>query len=241
MVRLPAGEFMMGSPEGELRRGADEGPQHLVTMGRGFAIAKYEVTFAEWDACVAKGGCTHKPSDEKWGRGAQPVVNISWDDAVQFVRWLANSTGKDYRLPTEAEWEYAARGVSSASQPTLAFSTGATISYKQANYDANFIYGPGRIGVYRQKPLEVGSLPANAFGLHDIHGNVWEWVEDCYKPNYREAPADGSAVTTPGCRLHVLRGGSWNYYPWALRSAHRYATPGDVRLNNVGLRVVRSL
>jgi formylglycine-generating enzyme required for sulfatase activity len=241
MVKLPAGEFLMGSPESEHRRGTDEGPQHRVVIAQPFAIAKYEVTFAEWDACVAKGGCSHKPSDEGWGRDKHPVVNISWNDAVQFVGWLASSTGKAYRLPTEAEWEYAARGVTSATAVSQPFSTGPTIGYKQANYDANFVYGTGKIGVYRQKTLDVGSLPRNPFGLHDMQGNVWEWVQDCYRPDYLEAPTDGSAVSNADCKLRILRGGAWNYYPWTLRSAYRYATPGDVRLNNVGLRVARSL
>lgn len=241
MVKIPVGEFMMGSPDSEARRGADEGPRHRVSIAQPIAISKYEVTFAEWDACVAKGGCKHKPSDEGWGRGRHPVVNVSWDDAVEFVTWLARTTGKPYRLPTEAEWEYAARATTSLATPSQPFSTGATIGYKQANYDANFVYGPGRIGIYRQKTLDVGSLPRNAFGLHDMHGNAWEWVQDCYKPDYRDAPTDGSAVSSPDCRFHILRGGAWNYYPWTLRSAYRYATPGDVRLNNTGLRVALTL
>lgn len=241
MVTIPAGNFAMGSPESEPRRGTDEGPQRTVTFAKPFAIGKYEVTFAEWDACVAKGACRHRPSDEGWGRGRHPVVNISWSDAQEFVNWLASTTGKPYRLPTEAEWEYAARGVVTATAPAEPFSTGATISYKQANYDANFVYGMGRIGIYRQKTLDVGSLPRNAFGVHDMHGNAWEWVQDCYRPDYRGAPVDGTAVGGGDCGLKILRGGAWNYYPWALRSAHRYATPGDVRLNNAGLRVARAL
>jgi formylglycine-generating enzyme required for sulfatase activity len=241
MVPLPAGEFMMGSPESETRRSPDEGPQRRVSFSQPFAISKYEVTFVEWDACVAKRACSHKPPDEGWGRGRRPVVNVSWRDAKEFVSWLASSTGKPYRLPTEAEWEYAARGVTSTAAAHPPFSTGATINYKQANFDANFVYGPGRIGIYRQKTLDVGSMPRNAFGLHDMHGNVWEWVQDCYKPSYRDAPADGSAVSSTDCRLRILRGGAWNYYPWALRAAYRYATPGEVRLNNVGLRVARPL
>lgn len=241
MMPVPAGEFLMGSPDSEARRNPDEGPQHRVAIREPFAISKFEITFAEWDQCVAKGGCTHKPDDEGWGRGRQPVVNISWSDAKAYVKWLADSTGQSYRLASEAEWEYAARGLTSAEAPAVPFSTGTTIGYKQANYDANFVYGPGRIGVYRQKPIEVGSLPRNAFGLHDMHGNVWEWVEDCYRPDYRNAPADGSAVSSADCKLRILRGGAWNYYPWALRSAYRYATPGDVRLSNVGLRVARNM
>ncbi|MGD9804482.1 MAG: formylglycine-generating enzyme family protein [Hyphomicrobiaceae bacterium] len=236
MMPVPAGSFMMGSPDTEPLRVSDEGPQRQVSIPA-FAISKYEVTFSEWDACVAKGGCSHKPSDEGWGRNKNPVLGISYDDAQQFVAWLASTTGKPYRLPTEAEWEYAARGVTNANEPSQPFSTGQTITYKQANFDANFVYGPGRMGIYRQKTMSVGSLSRNAFGLHDMHGNVWEWVADCYRPTYQNAPVDGSAVTLPNCRFRVLRGGAWNYYPWMLRSAYRYATPGGVRLNNAGLRV----
>jgi formylglycine-generating enzyme required for sulfatase activity len=219
MAVLPAGTFMMGSPESEIGRGSDEGPQRKVTM-RSFAIGKYEVTFAQWDACTAEGGCVHRPGDESWGRGQRPVINVSWHDATEFVAWLSRKTGKAYRLPTEAEWEYAAR---------------------QANYDANFVYGVGKMGLYRQKTVEVGTFRKNAFGLHDMHGNVWEWVGDCYRDSYRGAPTDGSAVAARDCSLRILRGGAWNYYPQLLRSAYRYATAPEVRLDMVGLRVARSL
>jgi formylglycine-generating enzyme required for sulfatase activity len=241
MVVLPAGEFMMGSPESERGRNKDEGPQRKVTFAQPFALGKFEVTFAQWDACVAEAGCTHKPGDESWGRGRRPVINVSWDDARQFVAWLAKKTGKPYRLPTEAEWEYAARGITRASDPHPPFSTGPTINYKQANYDANFKYGNGPQGLYRQKTLDVGSLPRNAFGLHDMHGNVWEWVEDCYKDSYAGAPTDGTAVTSRTCGLRILRGGSWNYYPQLLRSAYRYATAGSLRVEYAGFRVARGL
>jgi formylglycine-generating enzyme required for sulfatase activity len=183
----------------------------------------------------------HKPADEGWGRGKHPVVNVSWDDAKHYAAWLARQTGKPYRLLTEAEWEYAARGVTKVSAPHPPFSTGATINYKQANYDANFTYASGKVGVYRQRTLDVGSFPANAFGLHDMHGNVWEWVEDCYRDNYEGAPNDGSAVVLPECPLHILRGGAWNYQPRLLRCAYRYATPPGVRAENFGFRVARGL
>jgi len=240
MVMLPAGEFIMGSPETERGRESNEGPQRKVVFERPFAIGKFEVTFAQWDACAAEGGCQHKPGDEGWGRGKRPVINVSWHDARQYVAWLSRKTGKAYRLPTEAEWEYAARGVTRATDPHPPFATGPTINYKQANYDANFTYGGGKQGVYRQKTLEVGSLPKNAFGLHDMHGNVWEWVEDCFRDSYAGAPSDGSAVTSSDCRLRILRGGSWNYYPKLLRSAYRYATAPEVRLPTAGFRVARS-
>lgn len=241
MVPLPTGEFLMGSPESELGRGKDEGPQHRVTIAQPIAVGKFEVTFAEWDACVAQGGCTHKPGDEGWGRGKLPAINVSWHDAVEYTKWLATKTGKPYRLLSEAEWEYAARGVTTASAPHTPFSTGATINYKHANYDANFTYASGKMGIYRQKTVNVGSLPRNAFGLHEMHGNVWEWVQDCYKPGYDGAPVDGSAIVAGKCPLHILRGGSWNYYPKLLRSAYRYATPANIRLNYTGFRVARPM
>jgi formylglycine-generating enzyme required for sulfatase activity len=241
MVVVPAGEFVMGSPESEKGRGKDEGPQRKVTFAQPFAVGKFEVTFAQWDACTTEGGCTHKPDDQTWGRGKRPVINVSWDDARQFVAWLAKKTGKPYRLLTEAEWEYSARAMTKIQETNVPFSTGQTINYKQANYDANFTYNKGPQGIYRQKTLDVGSLPRNAFGLHDMHGNVWEWVEDCYKDSYAGAPTDGSAVTSPNCSLRILRGGAWNYYPRLLRSAYRYATAAGVRMENAGLRVARAL
>jgi formylglycine-generating enzyme required for sulfatase activity len=241
MVVVPAGEFLMGSPESEKGRGKDEGPQHKVAFEQPLAVGKYEVTFAQWDACTKEGGCTHKPGDENWGRGRRPVINVSWDDARQFVAWLAKKTGKPYRLLTEAEWEYAARAQTKIPEVNAPFSTGGTITYKQANYDANFTYNKGPQGVYRQKTLDVGSLPKNAFGLHDMHGNVWEWVEDCYKDSYAGAPSDGSAVSAVRCSLRILRGGAWNYYPRLLRSAYRYATAPGVRMENAGFRVARAL
>jgi len=240
LVVVPAGEFLMGSPESERGRGSDEGPQRKVAV-KAFAMGKFEVTFAEWEACVAEGGCRHKPDDETWGRGRRPVINVTWHDAGQFLAWLSRKIGKSYRLPSEAEWEYAVRGVTRASEPHPPFATGTTINYKQANYDANFVYGDGKVGVFRQRTVTVGTFAGNAFGLHDMHGNVWEWVQDCYKDSYDGAPIDGSAVALPDCELRILRGGSWNYFPQLLRSAYRYATAPDVRLDMVGFRVARSL
>jgi len=240
MVVLPAGEFLMGSPEGESGRGRDEGPRRKVTI-RPFAIGKFEVTFAQWDVCAAESGCKRRPHDETWGRGRRPAINVSWHDATEFAAWLSRKTGEAYRLPTEAEWEYAARGITDVSQPHPPFSTGSTINYRQANYDANFVYADGKMGLYRQKTVEVGTFRRNAFGLHDMHGNVWEWVQDCYRDSYRGAPTDGSAVAGRDCELRILRGGSWNYLPQLLRSAYRYATAPEVRLDMVGLRVARPL
>jgi formylglycine-generating enzyme required for sulfatase activity len=242
MVVVPAGEFIMGSPPSERGRNTDEGPQRKVTFAQPFAAGKYEVTFAQWDACVAEAGCTHKPGDNDWGRGKRPVINVSWNDAREFAGWLAKKTGKPYRLLTEAEWEYAARGSSKGSDRPSPFSTGPTIHSSQANYDSNFVYGTGaKMGVYRQKTVDVGTFKPNAFGLYDMHGNVWEWVEDCYKDSYAGAPTDGSAVTSRNCALNILRGGAWNYYPQLLRSAYRYASAPGVRTENTGFRVARSM
>jgi len=240
LVPVPAGEFLMGSPETERGRNKDEGPQRRVSVPA-FAAGKYEVTFAEYDACVADGGCAYKPGDEGWGRGRKPAINVSWDDAQAYVSWLSRKTGQPYRLLTEAEWEYAARAQTTVAERALPFSTGRTINYRQANYDANFVYPGGQQGEYRQKTTDVGSFQKNAFGLHDMHGNAWEWVEDCYRPTYEGAPTDGAAVQEAACELRILRGGSWNYHPRLLRSAYRYATPGNIRLNSFGFRVARPL
>jgi formylglycine-generating enzyme required for sulfatase activity len=241
MATIPAGEFLMGSPESERSRGKDEGPQHKVTLAKPFAAGKYEVTFSEWDACVADGGCTEHPSDEGWGRGRHPVINVSWQDAQQFTAWLSKKAGKSYRLLTEAEWEYAARAQTKSTDPSTPYPTGQTINVRQANYDGNWTYNGSSPGEFRQRTVDAGSLPRNAFGLYEMHGNVWEWVQDCYKPSYDGAPTDGSAVTSGDCKLHIMRGGAWNYYPKFLRSAYRFATAPDVRTNNGGFRVARDL
>ncbi|MBV1695981.1 MAG: SUMF1/EgtB/PvdO family nonheme iron enzyme [Hyphomicrobiales bacterium] len=219
MVVVPAGSFMMGSPENEEGRSGNEGPQRRVTIARPFAVGKFEVTFAEWDACVSEGGCTHRP-DNTWGRGRRPAMNVSWDDITkQFLPWLATKAGRSYRLLTEAEWEYAARA-----GKTTPFSFGATISADQANYNGTFVYGNGVKGAYRQFSIEVGSLnKPNAWGLHDMHGNASEWVEDCWHDNFDDAPSDGSAWASQCSEANrrVHRGGSWRHGPVPLRSASR--------------------
>jgi formylglycine-generating enzyme required for sulfatase activity len=174
-------------------------------------------------------------------RGGRPVVKVSWHDATQYVSWLAKKAGRTYRLLTETEWEYATRGVTKASAPHTPASTGATISTDQANYDGTSTYGNGKKGVYRQKTVEVGSFPANAFGLHDMHGNVWEWVQDCYKDSYAGAPAVGSAVASTDCGLRVLGVGSWSSIPHFLRSANRSWKRPVLRFSGVGFRVARTL
>ena len=237
MVVVPSGSFMMGSPSHERGRSEREGPVHLVTIAVPFAVGVYEVTFAEWDACVAAGGCGgYRPDDEGWGRGRRPVVNVSWDNAQSYVEWLSGRTGHRYRLLSESEWEYAARAGT-----TGPFHTGSTISTDQANYDGRFVYEPGREGVFRVQTLPVGSFPANGFGLHDVHGNVFEWVQDCWNDSYTGAPSDGSARESGDCSRRVLRGGSWSTEPRNLRSASRGRSDSGNRFSNFGFRVARTL
>jgi eukaryotic-like serine/threonine-protein kinase len=236
MVIVGPGSFTMGSPESEPSRLATEGPQHRVAIGQAFAVGKFEVTYDEWEACVRDKGCGHNPGYTAWGRGKRPVIDISWNDARQYAGWLAKKTGKPYRLLTEAEWEYTARA-----RTTSPFALGNSISAQQANYDAAVSYAGSATGAKQNKTVAVGSYAANPFGVHDMHGNVWEWVEDCWNPNYAGAPTDGSAWMSGNCAQHVVRGGSWDSEPQSLRSAMRHYFLSSIRINTVGLRVARAL
>ncbi len=237
MVVVPAGEFLMGSPDSERGRFSGEGPVHRVTIGAPFAVGVHEVTFEEWDTCAREGGCGgYRPRDEGWGRGGRPVINVSWDDARSYVEWLSGKTGEGYRLLSESEWEYVARAGT-----RTPFHFGDTISPGQANYDGNHTYGRGRKGPFRKKTLPVGSFSPNRFGLHDVHGNVWEWVQDCRSASYERPPTDGRARETGGCSDRVARGGSWNDLPAYLRSAFRNAYQAGVRRSVIGFRVARAL
>jgi formylglycine-generating enzyme required for sulfatase activity len=226
MIVVPAGEFMMGSPVNEKGRFINEGPQHSVKIARPFAVSIYDVTFADWDACASFGGCPPK------GRAgnAEPIVQVSWEDTQVYVKWLRTMTGKEYRLLSEAEWEYAAR----AGTPT-AFYWGDEIGKNNANCD-----GCGSQWDNRQA-APVGQFKANAFGLYDMAGNVWQWVQDCYNENYDGAPVDGTPWTAGDCNHHVIRGGSWLDIPPRLRSANRLWGPPAASVYIVGLRVARSL
>ncbi len=235
MVTIPPGSFTMGSPASEPERFADEGPQHQVTISRAFAAGKYEVTFDEWDTCVRDGGCGTGAGDKGWGRGRRPVINVSWNEAKQYTKWLSNKTGKSYRLLSEAEWEYAARAGT-----TTPFHAGATISPTQANYFTKVSYAGSPTATDQGKTVPVGSYAPNAFGLHDMHGNVWEWTEDCWNADYNRAPVDGSAWTSGKCRGHVMRGGSWFDVPRFVRSARRSRSDADDRLSYTGFRVART-
>ena len=241
MVSIPAGSFMMGSPESEVdqtaapARLANQGPQRRVSVPA-FAAGKFEVTWNEYTACVSAGGCAALMADG-FGGGTRPVTNVSWNEAVAYTKWLSNKTGQTYRLLSEAEWEYAARAGT-----TTPFSFGSTISTSQANYDGNYTYGNGSKGEHRQKTTPVGTFSSNAFGLHDMHGNVWEWVQDCYAENYSVGqPSDGSAYTSGSCSLRVIRGGSWSDFPQFIRSANRYWSVPSIRYSNRGFRVARTL
>jgi formylglycine-generating enzyme required for sulfatase activity len=232
MIVVAAGEFLMGSPATEKGRFRDEDPQRRVMIARRFAVSKFDVTFADWDACVSVGGCPQegRAKDEGWGRDTRPVINVSWDDAQQYVAWLSKMTRKPYRLLTEAEWEYAARAGS-----TTAYYWGDEIGKQNANCN-----GCGSEWDNRQTSA-VGSFKPNAFGLYDMAGNVFQWVEDCYHGNYDGAPLDGSVWIAGDCRDRVARGGSWFHTPGILRSASRDQSATDSRFDNLGFRVARTL
>ena len=232
MVVVPGGSFTMGSPSSEPRHSADEGPQHRVSIARQFAVDRFEVTFDDWDACVADGGCNgYKPSDEGWGRGRRPVINVSWDDAKAYVAWLSKKTGKSYRLLSGSEYEYATRAGTHTAYPW-----GNAIGTNNANCHACGSQWDAR------QTAPVGSFAPNRFGLFDMVGNVREWTEDCYHNTYSGAPANGSAwIEGADCYHRVVRGGSWLIDPTFLRSASRYWFAADYRLNYLGFRVARTL
>jgi formylglycine-generating enzyme required for sulfatase activity len=267
MVVVPAGKFTMGSPEGnEGEQGpySAEGPQHEVTIAKPFAVGKTEVTFAEWDACVAAGACL-KASDNGWGGDDRPVINVSWDDAKQYIAWLRRITRKEYRLLSEAEWEYAARAGNSGPYGLLNMLRQESVTKgKQQTQGGGYLdlderyipfseatpgsqerypfTEPGRLsrsddenvqldqfawyGNSDRKTHPVGKKAANVFGLHDMHGNVMEWVEDTWHDNYKDAPLDGSPWVKDGdAGRRVVRGGSWINYAQDLRAAKRTRPP----------------
>ena len=225
MVVVPAGRFRMG----DLQGGGvdDEKPVHDVRIDYIFAVGKFEVTFAEWDACTSNGGCGgYHPVDHGWGRGRNPVKYLSWDDAQAYVSWLSAKTGQSYRLLSEAEWEYVARA-------------GTGTKYSWGNQ-----FDSAKANNNESTTRPVGSYEPNGFGLYDVHGNVWEWVEDCWHDGYQGAPTDGSAWTSGGdCSLRVRRGGSGSNSPWDRRAANRsWLGAGDRKDDYVnGFRVARTL
>jgi formylglycine-generating enzyme required for sulfatase activity/serine/threonine protein kinase len=232
MLVVPAGTFTMGSPASESgQRLVKEVPQHEVTIARQFAVGQFELTFDEWDACVAADGCKgYKPSDYGWGRGRQPAVSVSWVHANAYVAWLKKLTGKPYRLLSEAEYEYAARAGT-----TTAYPWGNAIGKNNANCD-----GCGSQWDKKQT-APVGSFAANGFGLYDMIGNVREWTQDCFHDSYSGAPTDGSVWTGGDCRIPVLRGGSWGDPPDQIRSAWRAPNSALSEDAGQGFRVARTL
>jgi formylglycine-generating enzyme required for sulfatase activity len=235
MQTIPAGSFMMGSPENEVGRLPNEGPQRRVSI-KVFQLGQTEVTQALWDAVM-------------WGRNpssfnncgpACPVESVSWNDAQTFIDRLNSLTGQQFRLPSEAEWEYAARAGCET-----AFSVGgqcrSRIEASEANFNGGMTYNGSSMGENRKKTVRVGSFAPNAFGLHDMHGNVCEWVQDIWHQNYDGAPSDGSVWSAGGVpALRVLRGGSWIYGPQDLRSANRNRFTPVIRIDNAGFRIART-
>ena len=225
MVVIPAGRFRMGCVSGQLCEDT-EFPVRDVTIPRAFAVSKHEVTFEDYDRYTP----SRRVDDDGWGRGRRPVINVSWFDAQEYVTWLSRETGQVYRLLSEAEWEYVARAGSSS-----AYSLGSGIGSNGANCS-----GCGSQWDSRQT-APVGSFAANAFGVHDMHGNAYEWVEDCWNNSYAGAPTDGSAWLSGNCGRRVLRGGSWNDTPRHVRSAFRDWRSSGNRFSGDGFRVARTL
>jgi formylglycine-generating enzyme required for sulfatase activity len=233
MVLIPGGSFLMGSPKDELDRFGNESPQHLVSASS-FCMGKYPVTQAQYQTVMGTNPAHFEGSD-------RPVEQVSWEDAVEFCDLLSQHTKREYRLPSEAEWEYACRAGT-----TKPFHFGETIATDLANYDGtddpdgkwSGSYGHGSKGIYRQETTPVGIFPPNAFGLYDMHGNVWEWCLDGWHDNYEEAPTDGSAWLRHKSSYRLLRGGSWNNLPRLCRSAVRNNFAPDIRYNFIGFRVL---
>lgn len=224
MTVIAAGKFTMGSDELEEGRNDNEGPLHEVTI-RAFAMGTTELTFADYDLCTAA-AVSAEADDEGWGRGLRPVINISWNDAQRYATWLSQQTGKRYRLPSEAEWEYAARGGTS------------TTYWWGMEIDGDHTHcgdcdGSGKT----EQTLPVKSLPPNGFGLFEVSGNVWEWVQDCYQDSYVGAPTDGRAAEGKSCDWRVYRSGSWNAVSDWLRVANRHSFQEREFSNSLGFRL----
>jgi len=258
MVSIPAGMFVMGSPENELQPSDKEGPQHPVTITRPFWMGKYPITQGQWKAVVKSTQTINQDLDsepshftedfeEAEDRWLRPVERVSWEDAVEFCARLSQKTGRTYRLPSEAEWEYACRGVSLEEitveewnkkyhQP---FHFGKTITPDVANYDGTGRYGRGITGKYREQTTPVGYFKAaNAFGLYDLHGNVWEWCGDDWEDNYNTPRTQESYKGDKNNNSKVIRGGSWFNYPRVCRSAFRFDFFPVNRIDDDGFRVV---
>jgi formylglycine-generating enzyme required for sulfatase activity len=224
LVVVPPGDFVMGSNETPYEK-----PERAISIRKPFAIGRREVMFAEWDQCADAGACKHRPDDHGWGRGDRPVINVSWDDSKLFVAWLSEKTGQRYRLPSEAEWEYAARA---GTKTPFWWGREAGTGRAQCDTCGNLT---------TKQIVATGSFRPNGFGLYDTSGNAAEWVEDCWNDSYRNAPKDAAASTTGDCGLRVLRGGNFLSRTTEIRSASRFRYDVDVRFYGNGFRVVRDL
>ena len=230
MVVIPVGRFRMGCVSGQ-ECFDDEFPVHDVTIPQAFAVSIYEVTFEDYDRFTYP----NRVDDEGWGRGRRPAINVSWNDAQDYVAWLSRQTGRSYRLLSEAEWKYIARAGSST-----AYSWGNDVGLNRANC-SSVLESVGICGDSWDATAPVGSFPANAFGVHDMHGNVFEWVEDCWNDSYARALSRGGPLRSGDCESRVLRGGSWAIFPRILRSASRYRNSTGTRNGVIGFRVARTL
>lgn len=228
MILIPPGRFHMGSPDAEAGHEDNEYPVREVVISRAFFLGRFPVTFAQWDAFAASVG-RRRVSDEGWGRERRPVINVSWNDAQSYVSWLRQQTGRPFRLPSEAEWEYAAR-----SGTHTAYHWGDVASREQAHFFAEDDAAP-------PGTVHIGSFPPNRFGAHDMLGNVWEWVEDCWNEFYLQAPSDGSAWTSGDCGRRVLRGGSWQDVARQIRCASRNRNGVDFGCNDYGFRIASDI
>jgi formylglycine-generating enzyme required for sulfatase activity len=231
MIVVPAGQFSMGASENEAASTPDERPQHQVSFAQSFSVGRFAVTFDEWEACLAAMGCSYRPSDQNWGRGKQPVINILWSDAKEYVRWLSRKTGRSYRLLSEAEREYVTRAGTSS-----AFWWGDDFTPLQANSARPTDYSQPIIA----KTVPVDSFAPNPWGFFQVHGNVYDWVEDCGNDSYVNAPSDGAAWMTGDCDVHILRGGAFSRRPETLRSAARLWSGSPNRMIYMSVRVART-
>ncbi len=242
MTVVPAGRTLIGSPINESGHNEHEGPQQEVTIGHAFAAGRSEVTFDEWSACIAEGGCNaYRPGDFDFGTGRHPVIFVSWQDAKAYVEWLSRKTGATYRLLSESEWEFAARGCASGACPSTPFWFGRDIAPDRANYNWNISYLGSPKAQKQARTVLADTGEANPFGLLHVHGNVREWVEDCWNDTLAGLPHDGSARTTGDCSRHVIRGGAWSDEPRDLRSAARSWELTTERQERIGFRVARTL
>jgi formylglycine-generating enzyme required for sulfatase activity len=242
MVVIPPGKVLIGSASNQSGHDSSEEPRREVQFKQAFAVGRDAVSYAEWDACVVEGGCNNFfPGDMGWGRGQQPVVLVSWDDAKAYTKWLSDKTGASYRLLSEAEWEYAARGCRSSSCQDQIFWFGNKINPDRANYDWRYSYAGSQKAHLLGKPLPTGTNGPNPFGLFNSIGNVAQWVDDCWTDNLKFASADGSPHEVNGCAAHVFRGGSWHDEPVDLRSAARKSDLAASRQPYIGFRVARTL